>query len=112
MKYEGLRTTVMGLGPLWWGQRGGTLACPGRGCRHRYGHGDRRSPSELPRSLESVPIHRYVLGEHRKQDFVDADLIVVNPAVRPGNTWLEIAQQAGTRLTSEIDLFLENCRLT
>ena len=73
---------------------------------------DSASEDRLTNSLESlssVPIHRYRLGEHRKQDFVEADLLVVNPAVRPGNPWLELAEKAGVYLTSETDLFLENC---
>lgn len=61
------------------------------------------------RSLKSVPICRYTLGGHREEDFREADLIVVNPAVRPDTPWLKIAQQAGARLTSEIELSLENC---
>ena len=60
-------------------------------------------------ALDGVSIHRYRLGEHREEDFREADLIVVNPAVRPGNRWLDLARRAGANLTSEIELFLENC---
>ena len=60
-------------------------------------------------SLRSVPVHRYVLGKHRKEDFLQADLVVVNPAVRPDSPWLDFAEKAGACLTSEMDLFLENC---
>ena len=36
-------------------------------------------------ALEDVPIAAFHLGGHREEDFRDADLVVVNPAVRPGN---------------------------
>jgi UDP-N-acetylmuramoylalanine--D-glutamate ligase len=46
------------------------------------------------------------LGGHRECDFREADLVVVNPAVRPDNPWLAIARASGAWLTTEIDLFL------
>lgn len=109
MKYEGLRVTVMGLGLFgggstaasWLAQRGAVVTVT-----------DTASADRLALSLEtlrSVPIHRYQLGGHREQDFTDADLVIINPAIRPDDGWLEIATSAGARLTSEIELFLENC---
>lgn len=108
MKYDGLRATVMGLGLFggggaaarWLARAGAVVTVTDKAPEDRL-------TSSL-RSLESVPIHRYVLGRHRKEDFVEADLVVVNPAVRPDSPWLEMAERAGTHLTSEMDLFLEN----
>ena len=59
--------------------------------------------------LQGEPIAAYHLGGHREEDFRGADLVVVNPAVRPGNPLVEIARQAGARLTTEIELLLEHC---
>ncbi|MBN2477022.1 MAG: UDP-N-acetylmuramoyl-L-alanine--D-glutamate ligase [Pirellulales bacterium] len=59
--------------------------------------------------LRREPIGRLRLGGHREEDFRNADLVVVNPAVRPGDPLLELARLAGARLTSEIQLFLEAC---
>ena len=39
----------------------------------------------------------------------DADAVVVNPAVKPGHPLVELARDRGTRVTSEIELFLEAC---
>ncbi|NLT72354.1 MAG: hypothetical protein GXX91_16900 [Verrucomicrobiaceae bacterium] len=61
-------------------------------------------------ALEGEPIHQYVLGRHREEDFRNAELVVVNPAVQPTSPWIQIARQAGARLTSEMQLFLETCR--
>jgi len=60
-------------------------------------------------NLADVPIAAYHLGGHCAEIFRQADLIVVNPAVRPDNPWLAIAQENRVRLTTEIDLFLEAC---
>jgi UDP-N-acetylmuramoylalanine--D-glutamate ligase len=71
---------------------------------------DLRSESELCDSLAAiadVPVQAFHLGGHREEDFVEADLIVVNPAVPRGNPWLSLAEQAGVPLTSEIALFLQ-----
>jgi len=51
----------------------------------------------------------YHLGEHRAQDFKNHDLIIVNPAVRPDNEFLQIAQKANRLITSQIELFFELC---
>lgn len=48
------------------------------------------------------------LGKHHVDDFTNADLIVVNPAVKPvGNPYLQAATDAGVPLTSEIRLLVE-----
>jgi len=60
-------------------------------------------------SLSDTPIHAFHLGEHREADFVETDLVVVNPAVRPGNAFVRLAAQAGVSCTTEIELFLNAC---
>lgn len=59
--------------------------------------------------LEGTPIARFRLGGHEEDDFRRAELVVVNPAVRPGNRFVEFARQSGARLTTEIELFLDAC---
>jgi len=110
MEYAGLRATVMGLGHFGgglaaakWLARAGALVTVT----------DLASEDRLRESLAALkrePIRRCVLGRHREEDFREADLVVGNPAVRPGSPWLEIARRAGARLTSEMQLFLETCR--
>ena len=46
-----------------------------------------------------------MLGRHEEADFRNADLIVVNPAVRPENPFLKIAAAAGVPRSSEMNLF-------
>ncbi len=59
--------------------------------------------------LAGAPITKYALGGHREADFRDIDLLVVNPAVRPGNRFVQIAMASGARIATEIELFLEHC---
>jgi len=109
MKFNGLRATVMGLGLFgggcaaarWLAHQGAIVTVT-----------DTASEEILAgpiQSLADISIHRFTFGEHQKRDFTEADLVVVNPAVPPGNPWLEIAEKAGALLTSEMDLFLNHC---
>jgi len=49
------------------------------------------------------------LGGHRPEDFTDADVVVVNPAVKPGNRFVELARERGVPIETEINLFFERC---
>ncbi len=57
------------------------------------------------RQLDGLPI-RYVLGEHREEDFRDTDLVVKNPAVPRTSPYLKYAH----RIETDISLFLNQHR--
>ena len=73
---------------------------------------DLATADELARTLHALgdvtpaAVH---LGGHREDDFRSAEMIVVNPAVRPDNPMLKIARRRGARLATEIELFMEAC---
>lgn len=46
----------------------------------------------------------YVLGKHRKEDFVSADLVIQNPGVPRESPYLEFARQAGIQIENEVTL--------
>lgn len=80
-------------------------------CGARVTVTDLQDPQQLAESiaaLDGLPIV-WQLGGHREDDFRQADLVVVNPAVPPAAPMLQIARQAGVPLTSELNLFIENC---
>ncbi len=52
---------------------------------------------------------RYVLGEHRAEDFTSHEVLVINPAVRPGSPWVAMARAAGVRVETEMTLFFRRC---
>ncbi len=49
------------------------------------------------------------LGGHDERDFLDTDLLIVNPAVPKDQPQLAAALAAGVNWTTEINLFLERC---
>ncbi len=105
---EGVPVTVMGLG-LFGG--GAAVARWLAGRRARVTVTDLRSAAELApaiRTLQGLEL-RFVLGEHRLEDFTRARMVVANPAVAPGNAFLAAARDAGVHVTSEMALFLELC---
>jgi len=67
---------------------------------------DLRTADELAPSLAALrgTTCRFVLGEHREEDFRRCDLVVVNPAVRPDDRLLRLARSCGARITTEIGL--------
>ncbi|MFL5803664.1 MAG: UDP-N-acetylmuramoyl-L-alanine--D-glutamate ligase [Roseiflexaceae bacterium] len=108
MQLRGKRVLVMGLGV-----HGGGLGV----ARFLVGQGadvtvtDLRSPDQLRPSLDALaglPI-RYVLGEHREEDFRNADLVVRNPGVPRDSRYLQIARAAGAALEMEMTLFFRLC---
>jgi UDP-N-acetylmuramoylalanine--D-glutamate ligase len=108
MDLRGKRALVMGLGV-----HGGGLGV----ARFLIGQGadvtvtDLRGPDLLKPSLDvlaGLPI-RYVLGEHRDEDFRAADLVIRNPGVPRESRYLEIARAAGAAIEMEMTLFFRLC---
>ncbi|MBI3820208.1 MAG: UDP-N-acetylmuramoyl-L-alanine--D-glutamate ligase [Planctomycetes bacterium] len=105
---RGVRATVMGLGLF-----GGGVAT----ARFLTKRGadvlvtDLRDAATLRESVEALAdlTIRYRLGEHRDEDFKNADLVVANPAVSPESHFLTIARGHGVPITSELELFLHAC---
>lgn len=60
-------------------------------------------------SLSDVSVERYRLGGHDEADFRNADVIVVNPAVRPEHPLIDVARRAGAKITTELGLLLDAC---
>ncbi len=61
-------------------------------------------------ALRGLPIE-YVLGEHREQDFLNADLIVRNPGVPRESKWLQLAREHKIPVEMEMSLFVERLPL-
>ncbi|HQX50931.1 MAG TPA: hypothetical protein PLR25_13545, partial [Planctomycetaceae bacterium] len=83
--FLGQHVTIMGLGRFGGGvaaarflaQRGASVTVT-----------DLRTESDLSDSLaklSDVPIARFALGEHPEDVLTDCQVLVANPAVRPGN---------------------------
>jgi UDP-N-acetylmuramoylalanine--D-glutamate ligase len=103
------RVTVMGLGHFgggaaaarWLAEQGAAVTVTDTA--------DDGALAEPLAALGDVPIHALHLGGHREADFREADLVVVNPAVRPESSFLQMARTCGVPLLTEVELFLRHC---
>ncbi len=104
---QGKRVLVMGLGRFG-GGAGVAQFLVEQGAQVRVTDlADADQLADPVAALSDLPID-WRLGEHRVADFQQADLVVVNPAVKPhGNVFLNAAREAHVPLTSEIRLLIE-----
>ncbi len=101
-----MKVTILGLG-LFGGGAGAARYFAERG--HQVSVTDLRTEQQLEpavKALAGLPI-RYHLGSHPEELFREADLVVVNPGVKPGSPHLAAARAAGVKLTTEINLVFE-----
>ncbi len=73
---------------------------------------DLRTKEQLQKSLEKLKEHRgitYVLGRHRKNDFLHADLIIKNPGVSPTSPYIAAARGNHIPITTDLGIFLRQC---
>ncbi|MEW5720327.1 MAG: UDP-N-acetylmuramoyl-L-alanine--D-glutamate ligase, partial [Chloroflexota bacterium] len=70
---------------------------------------DLKRAEELQSSLDALRglSIEYVLGEHREQDFLNADLVVRNPGVPRESKWLQFAREHDIPVEMEMSLFVE-----
>ncbi len=69
---------------------------------------DLKKERELRTSLKEIRRFKnitFVLGKHREQDFVNADLIIKNPAVPKESKFLKIARKNKIPIESDLSLF-------
>jgi len=109
MNLDGLKVTIMGLGRHGGGVAAARYCALGGAVITVTDLADELALAESRAELEDLRIARLALGRHFVDDFCSADVVVVSPAVRPGNEFVEIARRGGALITSEIELFLDAC---
>lgn len=107
--FAGKRVTVMGLG-FFEGGAAVTRYLVGAGARLTLT--DTKSAAELAEPLRRLAGFNFDahLGGHRDEDFTDADVVLVNPAVKPTSPYLRLAAEAGVPLESETNIVFKRCR--
>lgn len=108
----GVRALVMGLGRFG-GGLGSARHLLREGCRVTVtdlAEADTLEASLAVLSDEEKGAITWRLGTHDEADFTAAELVVVNPAVPPSSRFIQLAREAGARITSEVELFLEATR--
>ncbi len=107
--FRGRKVTVMGLG-LFGGGRGAAEFLCQQGAEVIVT--DLRTEDILAPvidTLRHLPIE-WVLGQHREEDFLGADLVVPSPAVPRDAPLLARCRQRGIALDTEMNLFFKYCR--
>ncbi len=109
-EFAGQRVVVMGLGRFGGGV-GVTRFLVGRGASVLVTDQDpadklSKSIAELQDLIDQGRV-TLRLGEHRETDFTECDLVVVNPAVKPGNSYVQAAERAGIEVTTEMRLLVQ-----
>jgi UDP-N-acetylmuramoylalanine--D-glutamate ligase len=106
--YRGRRALVVGLG-VFGGGAGVARFLAERGAHVTVT--DLQSAERLADSLAAL--HgldiKYVLGEHRPDDFANADFVVRNPAVPASSPYLQLAVGRGIPIYMEMSLFFLEC---
>ena len=72
---------------------------------------DLKTKKELKVSLKKIkglPV-KLVLGKHRKQDFINTDLVIRNPGVPDDSSYLKIANKNKVPIDTDIGIFFELC---
>lgn len=115
MNLKDKKVLLMGLGIL-----GGGVATArflvDRGARLTVT--DMKSAEYLSISLEKLADLKdkinFVLGEHREADFLNTDILVINPDVPADNKFVQIAREAGKPIENELTLFYKfnSCKTT
>ncbi len=106
--FKGKRVTVMGLGLL--GRGVGDAAYIAEAGAAEVIVTDKKSTEELRESvvqLEHFSNVKFVLGEHRLEDFENRDLILVAAGVPIDSEYLAHARLSGVRLAQSAALFAE-----
>lgn len=102
------RVVVMGLGRFGGGLDSALFAVKAGAHVLITDLADEAELEESVRTLEGYEVE-YRLGEHREEDFRQAQALIVNPAIPGDNKYVQIAQKAGALITSQIELFFQMC---
>ncbi|MFH0804214.1 MAG: UDP-N-acetylmuramoyl-L-alanine--D-glutamate ligase [Candidatus Zambryskibacteria bacterium] len=110
MELKDKKVLLMGLGLLgggvatarWLVERGAVLTIT-----------DMKDEESLKPSIEKLKEYKskikYILGRHEEKDFLNNDIIVINPDVPANNKFVELARKAGKQIENELTLFYKFC---
>ncbi|MHC4124232.1 MAG: UDP-N-acetylmuramoyl-L-alanine--D-glutamate ligase [Planctomycetota bacterium] len=105
--FAGKKVLIMGLGRFGGGVDAAKFAAKNNA---KVTVTDLAEADKLKSSLESLKDFDQIefhLGQHQKNDFLQADIIIANPAVPPDNEFLKIAAKANKLITSQMNIFFE-----
>lgn len=106
--FKDKRVTVMGLGLL--GRGVGDVAFIAESGAREVVVTDLKTVGELKSSVEKLAHFsnlKFVLGEHKKEDFIETDMVLVAAGVPLNSKYLSYAKEAGVPLFQSAALFAE-----
>ncbi len=104
-QFKGKRVTLMGLGLLGRGVGDAKFFAQ---CGAKLTITDLKTKEDLKESLEQLKQYKdikFVLGEHKEEDFINADIIIKGNGVPLNNKYIKVAQDNGIRVTMSVALF-------
>lgn len=104
-QFNGKKVTIMGLGLLGRGVGDARFFAQ---CGADVLVTDLKSESELIDSIKQLKKFKnieFVLGEHREQDFANADIVIKGNNVPLNNKYIKAAEKAGVRVAMSVTLF-------
>lgn len=104
--FKNKKVVIMGLGLLGGGIGAAKFFCK-QGAKVLVT--DLKTRKELKESVKKLNQVKFVLGKHRKEDFINADLIIRNPAVPRESKYLKIAKDNNIPVKTDIDIFFDLC---
>lgn len=113
MNLQGKHITVMGLGlhgggigtVQWLLDTGARITITDMKTRDQLANAIKKVEALPNYSEENIT---WVLGEHREEDFISADMIIRNPSVRKDSPYLTAARNAGVPIEMDSSLFFAN----
>ena len=108
--FKGKKITIMGLG-----LHGGGVGVAKFFCQQDADVlvTDLKTKEQLKESLKKLKKYKnikYRLGEHKKEDFVNADLVIKNPDVPNDSPFLEVARKNNVSIKTDISIFFDLCQ--
>ncbi|MEK7549393.1 MAG: UDP-N-acetylmuramoyl-L-alanine--D-glutamate ligase [Patescibacteria group bacterium] len=109
--FKGKRITVFGLGLNMGGV--GTVAFLVENGAREVIVTDIKKRDELGPSIEKLAKYKnikYVLGQHRPEDFTRVDMVIKNPVIPWNNDYIKLAQKSKVPVEMDSSLFFDLCK--
>ena len=70
---------------------------------------DEKKLAEPIKELQQFKNIEFHIGSHKIEDFTEADVIIVNPAVDEANPYIDAAKSKNKLITSQMEIFFQLC---
>jgi len=73
---------------------------------------DIKKEEELKESVKKLKKYKinFVLGKHRKEDFINTDIVIKGPGIPNNSPYLQIAKANKVKIDTDVGIFFEFCK--